>query len=619
MTNLNFKRFTGVALLLLGFSACNNELSEPQYSEPSQSAHPKTEQIYLDIITNGSEEMRLAQKVDGSGATTGVFLEEKDLAIQIGVRRKGQAQVATQLLRFQKIKGAPRARYTGLVNVPTGSGNEVEIAGIVLGEWTGDSKTEPQPSDVKFMTKSGSDFFQSIKPEHLLLSKSGVVRTKIPYIVDWTTAKLTVPEGGKQRIEPVTLYFKPNGTILRLQLLNSQTQKVKITQIKVKTNAFVEQWQYNFANGLVQENKLMGGELLSGTLPLEEQNYTWTLEQPITLNAASNASNAEPTKSQWLYTWVMGTKSFVGPRKIEFTLQGEGSTTYSAVFKTSAALKDGQTMWIPLTVSSSKVGADFGSAADGPLGEEAVFTNPLAHLVTTDGVNKYAMVVKGTGAPFTLVDPSQVSGISEPIYYTYAEAMASFQNGIEVSGKKYGLPTIHELGTIFPTQVATNLDHQVYNFTNTALKTVQESVQFIGEQDLTTVTSHYKGSDDGTLYGLRFDNVPSKKMAFRYSHANGYVKVTARYLGEQPSPDMNVLATPEYWSSNNVGDMEVSFRLLGFQNTPNTFSRFGHYWSSTDTSGRARYLYLSSGAVNGFSHVGVSSDYRFTVILVPRD
>lgn len=607
MTNFSLKSLAVAALLLLGFTACNKDVSEPQYSETSQVSKPQTEQYYLDIITGDSEEMRLAQKVyEHTGATTGVFLEEKDLAIQIAVRRKGgDGQIASQLLRFEKIQGAPRARYTGVVEVPSGAGNEVEIAGIVLGEWTGVSKTAPQNSDVKFMTKESGDFFKSIKPTHLLTSSQSVVRTKIPYIVDWTTAQLTASEDGKQRIEPIQLLFKPSGTILRLQVRNALAEQVQINQIKVKTNAFVEQWHYNFGNGLVQANKLMGGEVILPTaLPLEEQTYTWLPEQPITLPAAGGAANADASKSKWFYTWVMGTKSTSGPRKIEFSLVGDGGKTYDAVFKTSAELKDGQTMWIPLTVSSSKVGAIFDGAHDGAFPVEHVFKNPLEHLVTSGAPHHYGMIVKGKASTFEFVDPSQLNNIAadSEAYYNFAQATTLFDKatGVEVTGgkagKKYRLPSIKEWGSILPTRYQLPSAEHVANYyfaaSDEVIEVPNEEVQFIGEANITQTTSKYKA--DGTyIYALRFTNIPQRLCAFRYHYSNGYLTITSRYLGEHSTDNIEAISKPSYWKDS---DLKVSLRALGHRGiksgpgaATSGLDTYGWYWTSTSNDEREGY------------------------------
>lgn len=660
------KSIAGLALTMLGLLSCNKE----DVTQSLVSDKVKTDPYYIELEADDLGETRLAQVVDAEGRPTSVFLEDKDLRVQLAIRRKGESTVVTQMIRMQRVPNQTKVRYTGYINIPAGTATTVQLSAAVISELS-DTSDSPAQTDMRFLTEPTDDYLTTMKTTSLLKKDdNGRLHIPIPYIADWQDATLSKGLGNvPHRIVGAKLRFKPSGTILRFQLSNKLTTPVKVTKLCVKTNVFVDQWRYNLKTGVTTPNKLFHGEPMENVaLPLsQEQRYEWTLPAPVTVPAATGTT---PGKlNDWYYVWVMGTNNLPTSKKTVVSVASEGNTGYADVFMSEESLKLG-TQSVALELRPNDFTADFGACIDqGALQPKPTveYKSPLSYLKTInkDGKN-YVLVAAGgsseRGGPIRFVDPTLIhrdmGGGFNDYYYKYVEAISIFNdgkqgeitNGVSISelqyGEyhidrktieegKYGMPTAYELGTIFPgVVVGVPGDKDITHNPNLVERTIlREQVQFIGEKDIVETYSEYSiPTQSSPVYALRFTNIPGKKTAYRYANeylggSNGHVlHITTRIIGNAPTPDN--WNDESYWTSNNSNDVTVTFRNLGTRGADDIYywGVYGYYWSSTPFKGGKKpdetYAYIAYNNNLYIDHIRAIEDYanwsKYPVFLIPR-
>lgn len=568
--------FAAVVLLSVGLLSCNKEELGTKQSEVS------TEDYVINLEAFANEDLRLAQVLDADDMTKvldGAFLEEgKDLRIQLAVRRDGN--IATQVIRLRKVAGQSKAVYTQLIKVPTGASNTIELSAVVLSELEPrqdphapeNPVATPETGDTRFMTEEGdmgttAGVAKVIKATQLYApeAKAGkkVVHTKLPYLANWTTATLLPGIGGaEKRIAPVKLVFQPSGTLLRLHLKNVTSAPVTITQVQVKTNVFVDQWRYTLGT-----NDLSGTPIVP--TPLSQQSYAWTVPAGTVIPVYQSGM-----KPKSLFVWVKGAP-YSGEAKTTFSVVASQGG-FPDVFQSTDVLKPG-TMTVPITLSPSKFLGNFdGSGNAGSMSSACTPTDRLAGL-PSDGTNNYVKLVSQTGDFVnTYVLDTKDKVLAAQIHHSYDWLMQTYGPGRH---SDYYLPSVHELGTIFPSENANPNASSSYPVYAQTIKDVTERVQFGEDAELVEVKSTYKGSGmsapNKVVYALRFYGYANntKRTAFRYEFIKLNVgdkpyalKITARHLGPTTgSHTISDIAQESYWTSSpgNTNDVTRTLIALG--------------------------------------------------------
>lgn len=408
------------------------------------------------------------------------------------------------------------------------------------------------------------------------------------------------------------LVFKPSGTLLRLQFKNTTSAPVTITQVQVKTNTFVDQWRYTLGMG-----DLDGTPTVS--TPLSQNTYTWTVPAGTVIPVYQ--SGTKPTS---LFVWVKGA-----------THSDEAKTTFSVVasqggfpdiFQSADVLKPG-TMTVPITLSPSKfLGSFDGSSNAGSMNSACTPTDKLASL-PSEGANNYVKLMSQSGVFVSTygIDTKDKANAAQ-IHQSYEWWMETYGPGRH---SDYYLPSVHELGTIFPSENAAPNTTASYAFYSTTVKEVTERVQFGEDTELVEAKSTYKGSGTSVankaVYALRFYDYAnnSKRTAFRYEFiqlSSGSkpwtLKITARHLGSAGNYTIDDVSNESFWTSsprnrNDVTKTLISFGSKSLRASTNNFE-VDNFGTSASFTTRSFHLEQQNPIVSSFSRNSVISMNRNT-------
>lgn len=551
------------ALVLLGLTlfSCSKESDVLEIDTPS-SQTVKTQVIHVDLEAGEAGELRLTQEIDDRGHAVRPFMSDKNLKIRVAVRLNNDANtIAYQTLEFTKLEGL-RARYSGQLTVPAGSNpttDKYEISGILLSEVNGEEFTQVEGDD------KVSSIVKEMPSAGLVTAQGGKLGTKIPYVAEWMSIKIT-----NGVVQPVNMRFKPNGTLLRFKVTNRQAQNIKPTKIKIFTNAFFEDWKYDFrrlnGNGLVWGQRDAGNALWLKTFDLPNPQMV-----------------APETASVWYYMWVMPTASTTGLQtKIWVELEGSGE----AVGFSSSHVPSMGSVPINLQVRPSSVDGNFDGLNPGYFEGDGNGNNdntaavgfpegkiPLEYLA------EYNVAAGGTS--FVDTHTNNASG-----YFSWEDAMK-----IKISG--YHIPSQDEMRAILvPGESSAN-------YYSNMTKTVDELIVVAGEAY--SVTSEYTSKGNGILYALRFaqGTKKDKLTAYRYERLGTFtagnldarVKISARYLGATFTGNLATIANEAYWQTNNSKDVHRFLSATGYKLSGGTVSDLGVkglYWTSTEVGSAAK-------------------------------
>lgn len=571
------------ALVLLGLTlfSCSKESDVLEVDTPSQTV--KTQVIHVDLEAGESGELRLTQEIDDRGHAVRPFMSDKNLKIRVAVRLNNDANtIAYQTLEFTKLEGL-RARYSGQLTVPSGSNpskDRYEISGILLNEVGGEVFTEIEGD------AASSSVVKAIAATELKTPQASKLDTKIPYLADWQHISI---QGGV--VQPVNMRFKPNGTLLRFKVVNTLGSEIKVTGIKVQTNAFFRDWKYDFKK-LATNNLTMGQRD-----DLEEWTETFNLPSEITLG-----SNGE---SDWYYLWVMPTGTNLNlVTKISAVREGGiQNLAFQSGMKPSLG-----SVPVRLVVKNRPIDGDFGGMDEGGFSEETLKNSFLNGKLPFEYVSGFANATGTALLPLTEVIANNDPRIG---FFKFEDASA-----LNISGAR--LPSILQLRSILP-------DLSIRNDISKLTSDYREVVNVGGETFEST--ADYKAMNgERVLYGIRFktgDN--AKRMAYKYEHmgtfeensADSRVKVSMKYVGSDPAIDIEHISNPltrdAFWASPDGVLYLPAFGLMGVTGRTN-LGTSGYFISEDAYSERdAHALRIFDKYLVGTNRVNRAN--KFTAIL----
>ncbi len=558
--------------------------------EPGQEPATKVVQVTLETeeatLENG---LRLDQQIDPTtGKPTSPLMSDKPVKIRVAVRlNTNYSTISYQTLTFEKV-GPLKVRYQGPLTVPAGtnpSADKYYISGILLAEDGVDGRV--------FTEIEGDEATSSIvnvKPATGLVvpNESSVLSTTAPYYSEWK--EVTLVDGTNK---PVTMTFKPSGTLLRFQVTNPNDAEVDIHGIKVETNAFFKDWKFDFSKvlGALGAPYLAQGQRASHASWSEDFVITETL-QPY-------------TRSKWYYIWVMPQQSTTSDLSTKITVLHSGNKQTVAFQTTQAPTMGSIGVTLPVTLDPLTDG-NFVTFPEGSWGEGAAtngFPNSKLPYEYIGGLLNAA----GDG----VVDITTRLDVDNPSlgYRSYTQAMA-----LNISGLK--VPSYEEMGLIFPTVV-----RPPFTDTSYSRNDVIETVSFVNGQKIRS-TSDYRMApgvdytDKTALYAIRFESTGNRmRMAYKYEHVyneampsmKNAVKVSMKYVGDDSSVDVSTIsgdARADFWSGADV--KHYYFPVMG-EKYPGTDFKVGqnmHLITSDIGAGygtRYSWYWESSIGVSGIS------------------
>lgn len=552
------------ALALLALTACNKDIEPSQESQTPEAA--STRVITADLsVSQNLEEMRMLYniKTDGSGATAGLAMAERDLKIRIAIKR-GDGAPTYQDLDFKKVQGEPRATYTGDITVPTGGSGQYQLSAILLHE-LGDGGRVFADVDNNNVLYPERVFIRETpelpakRPKELVLPTGNKVDTNVPYLSKWQPVALNA-EG--TALAPTAIKLEPQGTLLRFRIKNETNSAYNIAQINFVTSAFSPSGAFTFT----EESPYKVGYprfLRRDFYP----PYSYKLP-------AANQAVPSSSTSPWYYIWAMPTQSEVMETRVDL-ITTDGAKI-QGVFSTNEPLPSGS---VPLTLKIKNSGHQAGFGDIGEVSDEWGSTTPrklaLEYVAEKD--------FNQAGDNFVADDDPNVGR------FTWADAVAKFSTAKPISGApyKYSLPTAAEMRSVFPARYiltseegtyigfgSSKAAYQVSNFRERAVK--------IGEATKDYYSDFYSPKNSNVCYAIRFkDNTNLNKTAFRYQRFyNSEKKVThwevsCRYIGSNSAITMNQVADEAYWTPEEGKVTRV------FRNHLFTYTSTGQLSSST--------------------------------------
>lgn len=545
------------ALVCCGLTlfSCSKD-SELVNPKPALTTETKNVYVTLEAGPEDASSLRLAQMVDEQGHTISPFMKEVDLNIRVAVRLNGgkNGKITVQTLRFKKDPNRLRARYTGDIRIPTAEvagANVYEISGILLSEVDGGEVFTQIDGDA---TKS--TIVSTIPATMLQTASDQKVDTKLPYLAQWKPLNIA---GGI--MEPVTLDFKPSGTLLRFKVVNHHSTSIQVKGIKVETNAFFPDWKYDFKS-LTKKN-LVQGERINR----DKWSKTYGFSEVITLDTQG--------ESPWQYLWVMPSSSSALATKIKVVLH---DNTEVLAFESTARPMLGS---VPVTLpirSSALIKGNFGTPGHGEFPEDSSingFPNsllPISYIALGNVSQDGSRILENAKND----DPDMG-------FFSQDEAVQMFGNGKLIGSTTYYLPSQSELFGILPSfNLELKLPVEQYD--------VEELVT-VGQRSWTAVCDYF-GRGDGIIYALKFkEELGERLIAYRYEKSVGFergnldshLKITCRYLGSQQPATIQAISEEQFWMQNAENDIVLKIPAAGFKNSRGVLRRNGDHidlWTS---------------------------------------
>lgn len=605
--------------LSLGIASCSKEgqdspVVERQVEGASKHVGSKDSVLVSFTIGADTEELRLAQSLNADGVPVSPFMEEKDVVIRFAVRKSGRVTYTDAVCK--KVAGENRVTYKGIIRLPDlGYGNTPptnltghEIAGILLGEAN---------NGTQFVEQVDANTVKSIEQTELLTAEDNVVRSKVPYLLDWQSFPLTAQGVQQSKLQ---LTFKPIGNLLRIQFNNQLDEAKTLQSIKVSSNAFTTQAKIDFAkSGNLRQNPTEYNQSIPSTssgLPIESMNTGYQMEKTYQLTTPIRVE--AKAKSKWYYLWVMPlvyNQVDIDNASVFLNTQAIGKTTDNEEFNMftlcNSLLEGSNRLSMSLEIKVSTLATAF---KDGKL--------PLWYIAEYNVAPGGKSLTNTHTMPFTEALQSSAFG-----YY-----MPSNLDRINVPG--YYVPDMYDFGAVIGTSrivttgarvrntIFRNGDYSHSDYNNglteeQALKLEENSfhkegyewVRMPGESNAKLYHSTYQSIDPYNTYALRFVECGNRERltAYRYqfvnlpvtsewglqwydfqyktidevkTQTNAALVVSSVFLGSGFTGDINTISTPEFWnnSKNTPGYVERRFPILEFEDPNNedwTLQRIG--------------------------------------------
>lgn len=529
--------FASLTLASLSLLSCSQESEVHPVPEPGQEPATKVVQVTLETdeatLENG---LRLDQQIDpATGKPTSPLMSDKPVKIRIAVRLNAAYNtIAYQTLTFEKV-GPLKVRYQGPLTVPVGSAPATDkyyISGILLAEDGVDGRV--------FTEVEGDEATSSIvnmKPATGLVvaNESNVLTTTAPYYSTWK--EVTLVDGTNK---PVTMTFKPSGTLLRFQVTNDNDMDVTIEGIKVETNAFFKDWKYDFSKFVGNTNLAEGFRA-----DLNSWSETYTFDAPEQLSLGGS--------TKWRYIWVMPVTMGRTDLSTKITVLHSGGKE-SLSFQSGVAPTVGSiAVKLPLKLPASTDG-DFVGYTDGNWGEGTATNGFPNGKLPYEYIGGLANAAGNGVLDLTTrmnVDDARIG------YRTYTQTMA-----LNIPGFK--VPSYEEIGVVFPTTIVFLLTDPTYSRDNLVEYVVMsgQRVRVTGDFRMAPGVDY---TDKTTLYAIRFESASNNmRMAYKYEHVyteptvpsmQNAVKVSMKYIGNDSSVDISSIsgdAREAFWSGSDV-------------------------------------------------------------------
>lgn len=525
-------RYIALLLFVFGVCACDKE------QKAGEVYSGLTREVSVVLEASMDDDFRSIHAVNEDGTTGRLQMAERDLEVRVAIRQ-GTGTPLYHTLTFKKVAGLNQVTFKGKLTVPDGGTGAYSLAAIPLKEVGGHVYAALDGLLVK-----------TVPSNMLVLPVDGKVDTKVPYLANWT--ELTLESDGKSFV-PVSLRFKPSGTLLAIRVSNVKGKDdLTVSKIKVKSNAFVTAWEYDFEN-------LDQGNLLQGRATSTQTDLEFDLPQAVTIEAGQ-------LSTVFHYLTAMPVKADTGLSTIFTIVTSSGQEI--AIPNNTRKLLAG-TVPATLRVPGEKVPDDISNSC---FKSKRLPIEFLAHYNVTQ-----------SGTDFDKTMGNQASG-----YFNYEDAKAKFAGGVTIEGKSYRLPSLAEMQCIIPIKTMHLKSGREY-------LDVQETIAADREEYSTTADYRVETTDGVVLprrlYALRLKNKNlCMQTAYRYEFVGEFVngsqtshlKVTCRYLGNSHPWTIDDVASEEFWARNTSEDI---IRYLPATNGNTSGSSRagvnGLYWTTT--------------------------------------
>ena len=532
-------------LLLFAFTACSKDNTVDDVYQGA------TVEKTIELVTDFSDEARAIYAVsrdENFRINANLQMPEKDLQVRLAIRR-GTSAPLYHTVTFKKVKGQNKAFFKGKLEVPDVATGNYQISAVVLSEVGTPSHTYATLGDSENIVKAVANKGLATKN-----ARNNMVSTQIPYVLKWTNLRLMpAPVGGKQYLQ-ANLSFKPSGSLLAFRVDNyAGKTDIVVTKIKIKSNAFVLNWEYDLAN-------LTGGNLQEGKATTTAIDVTYTLPQPLTVRAGQ-------VSDTYYYLTVMPVKATTNLATDVTVIASTGKE-----FKIKTNNKVLAFGSVPATLSLSY------EKEPAPIAESCFPSKKLP----LEFVAHYNIAPNGTSFDKTLAN--NTGG-----HYTHAEAVAKFGKGINIEGSTYYLPSQPQMRAILPRET-------IYLISGNEQKNIEEEIVADNETYRTTADYRAETTSPGVLprklYALRLKHSNlCMQTAYRYefignfteNSTNSYLKITCRYLGNNAEWTLDDIANEAFWAKDPSKDVVRYFPAATGNTERARYGGSGAYWTSSDS------------------------------------
>lgn len=546
------------ALALFALASCNQDLELRQ--EQLQTPQVETKLMDARLEIGAESAMRVAYGLNpdpnAKGATNGLLLNsDKDLSIRLAVRETTSNKYAYQTLTFKKSASGNSALFVGKISVPAfPEGTDLttlkfQISGILLSEVDPETGAVTAAEKVYARVSSTEESeVEFVNPTHTLVApEASRVEVNVPYVAPWIN--VTVDNGVWSGAK---LEFFPQGTLLRMRVVNQVNSARTLASTTFRTDAFVREGKFSFTQEHDNKPKFITTESTTGL-----RAYTYQFPQAVQLDKATDVAN--PPQSSWFYTWVMPTDK---PRVTTTAdLNISSRTVLAGAFSTKHKLPLGS---VPMTlVIKPQVESPFNGIfeVEGEWGTTPEPTLPLEFMV------KHNLKTETEFATTNINDRTQYLLLNKD------DAVQKYADGKEIGGKQYYLPRYAELEAIF-FGASTLRQHphfegnKFFNYTtfvNQSPDVVSnETIEYGGVvRDYQSIYRHVHRTNQESLgYGIKLMGYGDRyRVAYRYhikpnpERVTGKnpiydkcLEVSSRYIGADSSIGMEQVAQSDFWT-----------------------------------------------------------------------
>lgn len=545
------------ALALFALVSCNQDLEPRQ--EQLQTPQVETKLMDARLEIGAESTMRVAYGINpdpnAKGATNGLLLNsDKDLSIRLAVRETTSNKYAYQTLTFKKSASGNSALFVGKISVPAfPEGTDLttlkfQISGILLSEVDPETGAVTAAEKVYARVSSTEESeVEFVNPTHTLVApEASRVEVNVPYVAPWVD--VTVDNGVWSGAK---LEFFPQGTLLRMRVVNQVNSARTLASTTFRTDAFVREGKFSFTQEHDNKPKFITTESTTGL-----RAYTYQFPKAVQLAKATDVAN--PPQSSWFYTWVMPTDK---PRVTTTAdLNISARTVLAGAFSTKHKLPLGS---VPMTlVIKPQVESPFNGIfeVEGEWGTTPEPTLPLEFMV------KHNLKTETEFATTNINDRTQYLLLNKD------DAVQKYADGKEIGGKQYYLPRYAELEAIF-FGAKTLIKHPYWKdifyewsgYVNQSPDVLSnETIEYGGVvRDYQSIYRHVHRTNQESLgYGIKLMGYGDRyRVAYRYHFKpnpeavsgknpiyDKCLEVSSRYIGADSSIGMEQVAQSDFWT-----------------------------------------------------------------------